>query len=148
MRDDREEGAGSEAEIEALVRRFEDGSLPRSEWHHRQHLSVALWYLTRYPPEEATERIREGIKRFNAAKGVPQTRDGGYHETLTLHFIHRIRLFLAGADRSLPLPVLAALVVERLGDMRCVLEHYSRDRILSWEARTSYVEPDLKPLDA
>ena len=78
------EGFRTADEIKALVRAFEDTSLPRAEWTHRAHLTVALWYLTRHSGREATARIRTGIKRYNAAKGVLTTPTGGYHETLTL----------------------------------------------------------------
>ena len=33
------------------------------------------------------------------------------------------------------------------GDKGLPLEYYSRERLLSWDARATWVEPDLKPLD-
>ncbi|MCP2728197.1 hypothetical protein [Limnofasciculus baicalensis] len=53
------------SEIEDLIQRFENGTLPRGEWTHHAHLIVALWYLTHYPQPEATNYIRNGIKRYN-----------------------------------------------------------------------------------
>lgn len=50
-------------ELESLVRRFEDCTLPREEWTHRAHLAIAVWYLSHLPREVATERIRMGIQR-------------------------------------------------------------------------------------
>ena len=66
-----------------FLRQFEDCTWPAVEWRHRQHLKVAYLYLRRSPLPEALERIREGIKRFNAAHQVPETIDRGYHETMT-----------------------------------------------------------------
>src|SRR5262245_26470980 len=43
-------------EIEALARSFEAATLPRPEWTHVAHLTVALWHLRRYPRDEATRR--------------------------------------------------------------------------------------------
>ena len=38
----------TDAEIEAFVRSFEDGSLPRPRWTHAGHLVLALRYLRRH----------------------------------------------------------------------------------------------------
>lgn len=37
-------------EIKNIVRAFEDCTLPRSEWTHHAHLTIALWYLTHFSP--------------------------------------------------------------------------------------------------
>lgn len=70
----------TDAAIEALVRTFEDGSLPRSAWTQQAHLTVALRYLRRYPRAESTERIREGIQAYNGR----HDNAAGDHETITL----------------------------------------------------------------
>jgi hypothetical protein len=135
------------APIEAIVAGFEDGTLPFEVWkHHRTHLRVSLWYQLTYPLEEAIPRIREGIQRYNMSKGVVQTPEGGYHETLTRFWIHMIAHHLAGADRRRPFDDLGAELVETLGDKLLPLRYYSRDLIFSWEARTEWREPDLEPL--
>ena len=134
-------------EIERLVREFEDCSLPRAEWTHRAHLTVALWYLFHHSGEEATIRIRNGIKRFNAAHGVVMTRDSGYHETMTLFWTLVIGKFILLDGAGLSLLELANKMIERLDNSRLPFDYYSRERLLSWQARTSWIEPDLKPLD-
>jgi hypothetical protein len=78
----------SDDEIDRLLRAFEACTLPRSQWNHAAHLTVALWYLVRYSPSEAIQRIRSGIQRYNAAAGIVTTNNSGYHETLTLFWIH------------------------------------------------------------
>src|SRR5919206_1370190 len=81
-------------EILALVRRFEDCTLPREEWTHAAHLTVALWHLLQFDWPEAVARVRRGIKRYNAAHGIVETPTGGYHETLTLFWLRTVRAFL------------------------------------------------------
>src|SRR5215208_7184478 len=83
-------------EILALVRRFEDCTLPRAEWTHAAHLTVALWHLLQLDWPEATARVRRGIKRYNAAHGIAPTPTGGYHETLTLFWLRFVRSYLEG----------------------------------------------------
>lgn len=42
-------------EINNLITSFEDCTLPRCQWTHAAHLTVALWYLTQYEVKEAIE---------------------------------------------------------------------------------------------
>jgi hypothetical protein len=134
-------------EIERLVAGFEDCTLSRASWTHHAHLTVALWYLAGYSGEEATARIRNGIKRLNAANGVQTTRTGGYHETITLFWIWAVSryLLLTGARSSIV--ELANGLIEFYADKNYPLRYYSRERLMSWEARTGWIEPDLKLLD-
>jgi len=140
------EGFRTVDEINALVRAFEDTTLPRAEWTHRAHLTVALWYLTRYSGREATVRIRTGIKRYNASKGILTTPTGGYHETLTLFWICMISHFLLFADVSGSLVELTNAMLARCAHKDLPLRYYSRERLMSPQARAIWVEPDLQPL--
>jgi hypothetical protein len=60
----------NEEEITALVRGFENCTLPFARWTHEAHLTVAIFFLSSLPTDEATEHIREGIQRYNLANGV------------------------------------------------------------------------------
>ena len=133
----------TDAEIEAFVRSFEDGSLPRSEWTHSSHLVVALWYLSRHPRDEATRLVRDGIRRYNHIHG----RDSGYHETITLAWIAVIARFLARCDRARPISVLAEALVDRCGDKDYLLRYYSREVLMSDAARQAWVQPDRGPIE-
>jgi hypothetical protein len=135
------------AEVLRLVREFEACTLPRAEWTHHAHLTVGLWYLLRHDALAATSLIRDRIKRYNEACGVETTRTSGYHETITLFYVWAIGKFLAHARRDCTLAALANLLVNECGDKDLPLAYYSRERLMSWEARTRWVEPDLKALD-
>jgi len=136
------------AEVEALVRGFLSCTLPWGEWTHAAHLTVALWHLLHYDWAEAVERVRGGIRRYNAANGVATTRERGYHETITLFWMRYVRAFLeANYNEGCSLASLANELIER-ADKNAPLEHYSRELLFSWEARLAWVEPDLKALPA
>jgi hypothetical protein len=137
----------SEAEIEDLVARFEACTVAPAEWRHAEHLTVALVYLLRMPIDAATARMREGLARLNAVHGAPETLDRGYHETITVFFMRKIRRFLDEAGAGRPIAELAAELAARSLGKKDVLEHYSRERIMSWEAKRGWVEPDVKSLD-
>jgi hypothetical protein len=129
-------------ELESLVRRFEDCTLPREEWTHPAHLSVAIWYLSYFSREEATERIRAGIQRYNASLGNTT----GYHETITLSWVAIAAAFLREASPAKTVAELATETVARFGESDYLLRHFSKERLFSEAARRDWVEPDLNPL--
>ena len=51
----------SEGDILAVVKSFEDGTISRDDWRHAEHLTVALYYLSRHDLETAIEKMRGGI---------------------------------------------------------------------------------------
>jgi hypothetical protein len=133
----------SDDEVEHLVRRFEACTLPRAEWTHHAHLTVALWYLLHHPKVEATARIRDGIRRYNASQGNTT----GYHETITLAWVEVVARFLDATGRAGSPTERAAELIGQCGGKGYLLRFYSRDRLLSDEARHHWVEPDLRPIE-
>lgn len=130
---------------DAFVARFEACSIPLEEWTHRAHLRVAWTYLSRLGLLGATERMRAGILRFNAAKRLEDRLDSGYHETLTVAWLRILDAMMRahGAESD------ATAFLDRHTELhsKVLLRlYYSRDRILSWEAKHALVEPDLAPL--
>jgi hypothetical protein len=130
------------SDLERLVLRFEDCTLPRDEWTHRAHLSVAVWYLFHLPREAAIERIRVGIQRYNASLG----NTAGYHETITLSWAALVAASLREASAEKTLAELATEAADRFGASDYLLRHFSKERLFSETARREWVEPDLDPL--
>jgi hypothetical protein len=128
-----------------FLRAFETCTLPfPAEWTHRAHLRVAYLYLTRHPLEEALARVRDGIRRFNAANGVPDEPTRGYHETLTQMWMRVISGLLstsgpeAGFDAFLEMhPYLTQKYLGRL--------FYRRETMMSERAKREYQPPDRTP---
>jgi hypothetical protein len=140
-------GYATAAEIECLVRNFESCLLPRARWTHHAHLTVALWYCLRHSWPDAVYRVRTGIKRYNEASGIITTRESGYHETMTLFWLRMVRRYLEAAERECSLVVLANGLIERYDDSRLPFDYYTRELLMSAEARAGWIEPDLKSLD-
>jgi hypothetical protein len=86
-----------------LIERFEQCTLPIAEMHHTQHLEIALWYVLHYPPEEALERMRNGLKALLAQNGVGSS----YNEEVTLGWMTFVQKFVAQVDRTVPFSELA-----------------------------------------
>src|SRR5256714_15338890 len=89
-------------EILALLRGFDDCTLPRAEWTHAAHLTVALWHLLQYDWPEPVARVRRSIKRYNAPHGIVPTPTGRHHETLPIFWLRRVRSFLEGGRKEGP----------------------------------------------
>lgn len=123
-----------------LLQRFESATLSKEEWTHEAHVRVALEYVKALPHPKALDKMRSGIERLNAAHGVPQTDTGGYHETLTRVWLRMVRMAWERWGAWDPL-------WDWLQDKRAVLRFYSRDCMMSREARYGWVEPDIAPLE-
>ena len=138
----------SRCDVPGLVARFEDLTLPKAEWTHQAHLTVALWYASRLPWEEALAKVRDGILRLNAAHGVPTTLTRGYHETITRFYLRVICDYVAmeeeGPEEDWSVRV--ARLLARYGDRELPLRYYTKELLMSPEARFGWVEPDLRPL--
>lgn len=132
----------SAAEIEMLVQKFESCQLSLAEFKHREHLTVALWYLSRLTEHDAIERMREGLQRFITYHG-----ETGYHETITIFWLKVVRGFLEQTSAARPLPDLANELLETHGDSRLINDYYTKELISSEEARRILVQPNVKPFD-
>lgn len=138
------------SDIAALISQFQSCTLPREQWTHPAHLKVAFWYLMQEPLLDAVRKIRSGIQRYNTAQGIAMTPTSGYHETLTLFWISLVYQYLEQHNleqhREGGFITLLNGLLETYADPQLPLQYYSRDRLMSWEARTRWVEPDLQPL--
>ena len=90
----------SEPQIEQIVRGFETCTTPASEFHHREHLTVAVWYLQTLSPRDTVARMRSALVRFLEHHGVDR---GKYSEDITAYWVNTVAKHLAGipADASL-----------------------------------------------
>ncbi|BAU09713.1 hypothetical protein LEP3755_01880 [Leptolyngbya sp. NIES-3755] len=136
----------TENEIIELVKAFENCTLARSYWTHPAHLTVALWYLIDQPLT-APDQIRFGIQRYNQAHGIESTSTSGYHETITRFWIHLIQNYLDRINVHDSLLSLTNQLMNDYSDPIVLFEYYSRDLIFSPEARSRWIEPNLKSLN-
>ncbi|HEU4711321.1 MAG TPA: hypothetical protein VFS76_07130 [Pyrinomonadaceae bacterium] len=77
----------SESEIEAVVRGFETCETDKTAFKHREHLTVAVWYLQTLDTKAAVERMRTGLLGFLVHHGVPLEK---YSEDVTVFWIELI----------------------------------------------------------
>jgi hypothetical protein len=124
-----------------LTRALELGEIANDDFRHASHLHVAWVYLAESSSvQQAANKMRDTLRRFAAAAGKPEK----YHETITLFWVHLLsRTYAASRGERLEEIVYAN---PQLLEKNFPLVYYSAERLFSDEGRTSWIEPDLKPL--
>ena len=84
------------------------------------------------------------LSDYASAHGVDP---GKYHETVTLFWVRRVRAFAGPPGAGRALAWLANELARECGDSRLVYDYYSKSLLDTEEARTGWVEPDLKAFD-
>jgi len=137
----------TDAEIIRLGEGLLASSLLREDWTHEAHLATTTYLELRRPDIDLDEELPDIIRRFNESVGGVNSDTEGYHETITRSFLQGVRLFLAEADRRVPLHELVnELLLSAMGRRDWPMRFYSRERLFSAEARKSHVDPDLASL--
>jgi hypothetical protein len=135
----------SDAQIEHLARGLMACSLAKEEWTHAAHFAGALWLMRSGYDVPA---VMPGmIRAFNESVGGVNSDTSGYHETITQASLRAAKGILDLNGPDVPLFEIAnALMATNLGNPNWLLEYWSRDRLMSVDARKAWLEPDLKPL--
>jgi hypothetical protein len=124
---------------------FEATTFPAENWHHREHVKIAYIYLRTFPFDEALNCVRAGIQALNASQNVPDEPGRGYHETMTQAWLRIVHCMLCEFGPSETADVFVDTHAQLLSK-RALLLFYSRDKLLSAEAKRTFVEPDLTTL--
>lgn len=144
---------------EEFLRQFEGCTLPYVHWTHLAHLRVAYLYVTQYGLAGAIPKVTAGIRAYNKSQEIVDTPTSGYHETMTVAWLHIVAAMLAeygltgavnpGAPRILepdtPLSQEFLAAQTHLHEKKLLRLFYSRERFMSAEAKYSFIPPDLAP---
>ena len=132
----------SDAEVAAVAAKFESCVFQAAEFNHARHLTVLVWYLSRLSFEAAFEAMRASILNFSGQHG----KSGIYHQTITIFWVRLVHNYIHQRPSAAPLYVLANEVIDRFSDKNLIFTYYSRDRLLSPEGKSGWVDPDIRPL--
>ena len=121
-----------------LMAQFIDTTLPKSAFHHRQHVRVAWLFVQHHGMPDALREFSAALRRFADAKGATML----YHETITWAYLLLIH------ERQQRHPVtdwdtFANANTDLLEWKPSVLDElYSADLLWSEFARRTFVMPD------
>jgi hypothetical protein len=133
------------ADAERLIAGFTDCTLPKSEWTHEAHLIAGLYLLAHFGENALTE-MRLRLLRFNESVGGVNDDHNGYHETMTVFWLWFLKKKFTGPDGAIHWnqdTLDDLLFDENLAERNIWLEFYSKERMMSVEARRGLLEPDL-----
>jgi hypothetical protein len=122
-------------------------TLVREEWTHEAHLAATTYLILKHPEIDLDAELPGLIRRFNESVGGVNSDTEGYHDTITRAYLRGIRLFLEEADTSRPIhEVVNELLMSPMGRRDWPLRFWSKERLMSVEARRGYVPPDMAAL--
>lgn len=137
---------GDDAAVEAILAGFRTRTLPSSRWTHQAHLAVGLWHVMTHGERGALALLRDGIRAYNTASGIPNSDTRGYHETVTAYYVWAAARFLETALPGGLAQTVDRFVAHPLGSKAGIFRFWSRASLLSVAARRDWIAPDLAPL--
>jgi hypothetical protein len=119
-------------------------TLPRDEWTHEAHLAATTYLVLKRPDINLDAELPGIIRGYNESVGGVNSDTEGYHDTITRACLRGIRLFLKESDVSRPIHDLVnELLMSPMGRRDWPLRFWSKERLMSVEARRHWAEPDL-----
>lgn len=128
--------------IEGVARAMMACTLPKERWTHAAHFASALWLL-RDRGDAAYAEMPGLIRAYNESVGGRNTDTEGYHETITQASLHMAARALQGAPLHV---VLAELMAGPCGQSGWIFDHWTKDVLMSPEARRRWTPPDVQSL--
>jgi hypothetical protein len=129
-------------EVINLVKAFEEGTLPESEWNHSTRLTIRLYYCLRFSFDQALQLMRDGISRLNESYDISIPSSQNHHETLNTFWMIFIKQFVE-TSKSYNLAELANQLVTIYNDENLPLQYYSAELLASPDACKHHISPDL-----
>ncbi|HEX8521278.1 MAG TPA: hypothetical protein VF669_03410 [Tepidisphaeraceae bacterium] len=128
---------------QAFLKLFESRELPLDQWTHRAHVEVAYLYLRQFPFKQALDKMRAGVKAFNAKHNIPDSPTSGYNETTTHAFLHLIAATIVAYGETHPVETADAFCEThpQLMNRHALRLFYSPQQRMHPNAMTSFVPP-------
>jgi hypothetical protein len=120
---------------------FESLEIPKESFHHREHIRLAWIYSSHYAEEEAAARMARGIRAFARHHGV----EAKYHHTVTLAWMRLVWQAVRATPQTRHFTSFVNANPHLLNP-RLLGDYYSPELLNHDAARSSWIEPDLRPL--
>jgi hypothetical protein len=126
----------------AFVQAFEACQLDPGKFHHADHIRLAWLLVRRYGPTNAEAKLLSGIQKLAYHAGAPRK----FLHTATVAWARLVAAACRNSNSHDSFHKWIAVHSELL-DRELLSRYYSPGRLESPEARTGWLNPDLKPLD-
>lgn len=136
----------SKTEIDNLIEKFTNKTLPKSEWNHEAHIMVAIWHNLNYEFEKALALVKSKIISYNEAVGTLNTNTAGYHESLTIFWMIYTKNYLIENNHLSPEEVYHQFLNSESSNKNIGLEYYSTDKLFSVHARKKWINGDVQKI--
>jgi len=121
---------------------FEACTIPHGTFHHADHVRLAFLYVGKYGPGQAEQQLLAGIRRMAVCANAPAK----FLYTTTVAWARLVAHARAQAPAAEPFSTWIGKFPTLL-DRDLLAKYYSKDRLLSPESRSGWLEPDLAPLE-
>jgi hypothetical protein len=138
----------SNEEIEELIEAFRTRTLPKNDWTHEAHLTVAIWFLRNHNLDEATCQLKSSIISYNLSVGGVNDGSHGYHETLSIFWIDVVHFFVTQNDDLELIDAVNQFLNNSLANRRLPFMFYHNEELLASPARARYLSPNKEPMTA
>ena len=136
----------SEQSLDRFLEAFFSHTLPKAQWTHAAHVTLAACLLHESDVPSVLPVVRTAISSYNISVGTENSATSGYHETLTVFWLKVVAQSLRSSPAASRLHAVRS-VVAAFGEQRALHRHYySTDIVNNTAARQAWVEPDLQPL--
>lgn len=109
----------TEEQIREVVEGFEKCTTLKGAFTHREHLTVATWYLCHAAPAVALDQMRGGLLRFLDHHGVGRVK---YKEQLTVSWMTLVQSSMEQMDAKLSIIERTNKILDELSDSRLVAD--------------------------
>ncbi len=126
--------------IKELISEFESGKLPKDDWHHMEHLRVALYYVFHEQDiYSALTKMRCGLIRHGVLRDVPSVCKDAYHETITFFWMFQLEYFIKRNKEKSFEQLEELLDFSEFAKKDYIYKFYDQETLSSTEARATYI---------
>ena len=134
----------TDIDIQIIASQFENKTLPKEQWTHKEHLAVAFVQIDKYKSiAKALAYMRTNIKEYNISVGTNNTESSGYHETLTIFWLKIVYEYYLTKNNIVIEEIYKSFIKTILASTKLPTKFYSKDLLFSKSARQIWTEPDL-----
>ena len=134
-------------QVQKLVLRFKNKTLPKSEWTHDAHIVVAFWYNWNYNFNEALQLVKDNIISYNNEVGTKNSDTSGYHESLTKFWMILAKNHLLMNEFESLEGAISSFLKNISSARDTALLYYSKEVLFSKKARKKWVNGDLMQIE-